>query len=238
MYPTTLMTTTFVPINGYNRRMADSTLVALGSIAERRWGLFSTAQAEAAGVARKKLSRMASSGAIKRVAHGVYRMTGAPPQEHEAIYATWLALGGATSPRTPDGVAPVVCAGAAAAVVHNVGDFFPDRYDFMVPSRKGTRIPGVRLRIRDLARDDVIPVNGLPTLTVERTIADLVEIGTDNSLIADAVRDAIRADKLIAPQHLVDYLTPMATRRKTTGHALADDLFELAGVHPAGWTAA
>lgn len=215
--------------------VADSTLVALGSIAERRWGLFTTAQAEAAGVARKKLSRMASTGAIERVAHGVYRMAGAPSQEHETIYATWLALGGATAPRTEAGVAAIVAAGTTAAVLHDIGDFFPNRYDFIVPSRKGTRLPGVRLRIRDLTREDVIPVNGLPTLTIERTIADLVEIDTDTSLVADAVRDAIRADKLIAPQQLVDYLSPIAKRRQTTGAALAGDLFELAGVQPEGW---
>lgn len=215
--------------------VADSTLVALGSIAERRWGLFTTAQAEAAGVARKKLSRMASTGAIERVSHGVYRMAGAPSQEHEAIYATWLALGGATTPRTDAGVAAVVAAGTTAAVLHDVGDFFPNRYDFVVPSRKGTRLPSVRLRIRDLTPGDVISVSGLPTLTIERTIADLVEIGTDTSLVADAVRDAVRADKLVAPQRLVDYLTPIATRHKSTGAALAGDLFELAGVHPEGW---
>jgi Transcriptional regulator, AbiEi antitoxin/Cytochrome P450 len=78
--------------------MADSTLVRLGSIAERRWGLVTTAQAEDAGVSRKQLARMASAGAIERVAQGVYRMAGAPPQDHEATYATWLALGGATAP--------------------------------------------------------------------------------------------------------------------------------------------
>jgi len=103
-----------------------------------------------------------------------------------------------------------------------------------VPSRKGTRLPGVRVRIRDLAPEDVIPANGLPTLSVERTIADLVEIGTDTSLVADAVRDAVRADKLVAPQRLADHLSPIAKRRQTTGAALAGDLFELAGVHPKG----
>jgi hypothetical protein len=58
--------------------MANSTLVRLGSIAERRWGLVTTAQAEDAGVSRKQLARMASAGAIERVAQGVYRMAGAP----------------------------------------------------------------------------------------------------------------------------------------------------------------
>lgn len=215
--------------------MSDSTLVALGSIAERRWGLFTTAQAEGAGIARKQLSRMASTGAIERVTHGVYRMAGAPPHEHEAIYATWLALGGATTPRTEAGVAAIVAAGTTAAITHGIGDFFPDGYNFIVPSRKGTHLPGVRLRIRTLSRDDVIPVAGLPTLTVERTIADLIEIGTDESLVADALRDAVRADKLVAPERLVEYLAPVAKRRKANGRPLTDDLFGLAGVRPEGW---
>ena len=74
---------------------------------------------------------------------------------------------------------------------------------------------------RALTRDEVVPVNGLPTLTVERTIADLVEIGTDLSLVADCVRDAVRADKLLSPEQLVSHLSPVAARLETTGLALA-----------------
>lgn len=215
--------------------VADSTLVRLGSIAERRWGLVTTAQAETVGVSRKQLARMASAGAIERVAQGVYRMAGAPPQEHEAVYATWLALGGATAPRTETGVAPVVAAGVTAAVVHGIGDFLPDGFDFIVPARKGTRLPGVRLRIRRLTKDEVIPVDGLPALTVERTVADLVEIGTDLSLVADAVRDAVLAGKLVAPERLVSHLGPVGARHRSDGRSLTDELFELAGVRPEGW---
>jgi predicted transcriptional regulator of viral defense system len=215
--------------------MADSTLVRLGSIAERRWGLVTTAQAQDAGVSRKQLSRMASAGAMERVAQGVYRMAGAPPQDHEAIYAVWLALGGTIAPRTTAGVASIVTAGVTAAIIHDIGDFFPDGFDFMVPARKGTRLPGVRLRIRQLTRDEVIPVQGLPTLTVERTLADLVELGTDMSLVAGAVRDAVRADKLVAPDRLVSYLETSAALRGSDGRSLADDLFDLAGVNPEGW---
>jgi hypothetical protein len=196
--------------------MADATLVKLGEIAERQWGLVTTAQADNAGVSRKQLSRMASSGAVERIAQGVYRVAGAPPQRHEAIYATWLALGGATSPRTPPGVAPVVAAGQTAAVVHAIGDFLLDGLDFIVPSRKGTRIPDVRLRIRDLTRPEVIPVEGLPTLTVERTIA-------------------VRSDKLTAPNALITYLSPVAQRHRSDGRTLANHLFDLAGVTPEGW---
>ena len=128
-----------------------------------------------------------------------------------------------------------MAAGVTAAVVHGIGDFFPDGFDFIVPARKGTRLPGVRLRVRRLNRDEVIPVGGLPALTVERTIADLIEIGTDLSLVAGAVRDAVRADKLVAPERLVSYLDLIAARRNSDGRTLANDLFELAGVSPEGW---
>jgi predicted transcriptional regulator of viral defense system len=214
--------------------VADSTLARLGPVAERRWGLVTTAQAEDAGVSRKQLARMASAGAVERVAQGVYRMAGAPPQEHEAIYVAWLALGSATAPRTETGVASVVAAGQTAAVVHGIGDFLPAGFDFIVPARKGTRLPGVRLRIRRLTREEVVPVSGLPALTVERALADLVEIGTDLALVAGAARDAVRAGKLVAPDRLASYLDPIAARRRSDGRSLASDLLELAGVRPEG----
>lgn len=210
--------------------MADATTARLGLLAEQRWGLVTTAQAKGSGVSRKQLSRMASAGAIERVAQGVYRMAGMPRQDHESIYATWLALGGSATPATS--VASLVAGGVTAASVHEIGDFFLDSLDFIVPARKGTRLPGVRLRVRVLTRDDIIPVNGLPTLTVERTIADLIQIGTDFSLVADCVRDAIRTDKLVRPNRLVSYLSPIATRRGSDGTTLAHDLFQLAGVTP------
>ncbi|MFB9547944.1 type IV toxin-antitoxin system AbiEi family antitoxin domain-containing protein [Nocardioides luteus] len=46
------------------------TLARIGAIAERRWGLISTAQAANAGVSRKQVSRMATSGALERVTQG------------------------------------------------------------------------------------------------------------------------------------------------------------------------
>jgi len=207
--------------------MADSTLVRLGSIAERRWGLFTTAQAEAAGVARKQLVRMTTSGAIERVTHGVYRMAGAPPQNHESIYASWLALGGATTARTESGVSSLVAGGVTAAVVHEIGDFFLDGLDFIVPSRKSTRLRDVRLRIRHLSPDDVVPVNGLPTLTVERAIVDLVELGTDTSLVADALRDAVRLGKVISPDHLRSGLATLSPRHTSGADQIAEEFGHL-----------
>lgn len=104
-----------------------------------------------------------------------------------------------------------------------------------MPARKGTRLPGVRLRIRRLTPEEVIPVSGLPVLTVERTLADLVGIGTDFSLVAGAARDAAQAGKLTAPDRLAAYLEPAAARRKSDGRSLASDLLALADVRPEGW---
>lgn len=221
--------------------MAQATLTTLGAIAEQRWGLLTTAQAAAAGITRQQLSRWAQSEVLERVAQGVYRMVGAPPQEHESVYATWLALGGATSAGPAPGVSSVVAAGTTAAVIHGLGDFFLDELDFIVPARKVTRLAGVRLRIRRLDGEDVFPINGLPTLTVERTIADLVEQWVDLSLVADVVRDAVTTRKLARPDLLVTHLDPIAAQQQRVGAGAGDgmsmarDLFELAGTQPEMW---
>lgn len=223
--------------------MIDSRLGQLGVIAEQQWGMVTTAQAAEVGISRQQLARMAASGAIERVAQGVYRMAGAPHQNHEAIYATWLALGGAAMPKTGAGAPALVAAGVTAAVAHDLGDFFLDGFDFMVPARKGTRLPGVRLRIRRLTREEVSSANGLPALSVERTIADLVEQWTDLSHVANVVRDAVLAGRLLAPDLLVTYLEPIARAQMRRdigngdGRSVAYDLFNLAGIAPEGWAA-
>lgn len=219
--------------------MADETWARLGAVAERRWGLISTAQAEIVGVSRTQLSRMAAAGALERVSHGVYRMAGAPRQERQPVYATWLALGGATTTGAISTAAAVVAAGTTAAVIHDVGDFALDSLDFIVPSRRVTRLPEVRLRVQHLSPLEVIAVNGLPTLTVERTIADLVALRMDLSLVADVARDAVRTGQLVAPHRLVTYLSAAtsgrAGHRPGAGMALAQELFDLATVAPDGW---
>lgn len=216
--------------------MATEAFRVVAQLAEQRWGLVTTTQAEQAGVSRMQMSRMAASGSLVRVTQGVYRVAGAPELEHEPIFATWLALGGATFERTPDGVAAVVAAGVTATQLHRIGDFWPDGFDFIVPVRRTTRIPGVRLRVRQLTRQDVTFAEGVPTLTVERTIADLVEQWADLSLVANTVRDATEQGKIVAPGRFADYLQPLARANGfTDGQAFAADLFDMAGAAPLGW---
>lgn len=207
--------------------MADATVARLGAIAERRWGLFTSSQAVAAGITYKQLTRLTANGVVERVIHGVYRVVGAPAVEHELTCAVWLALGGANY-RAGE-VPPVVAAGTTATTLHGIGDWYQDGFDFIVPARKGTRLPGVRFRIRHLERDEITFVQQLPVLTIERTIADLVEQWQDLSLVAGAVHDARTSGRLLEPDRLAGYLDPLAAARgRSSGAEFLSDLLELA----------
>ena len=216
--------------------MVSAAFPAIAELAEHRWGMVTTAQAEQVGVSRAQLSRMADRGLLTRLVQGVYRVAGAPELEHEAIYATWLALGGATRPAA-DGVPAVVAGGVTAAVLHGIGDFWAE-HDFLVPARRTTRLPAVKLRIRRLTAAEVTTAEGVPALTVERAIADLVGLWIDTSLITDTLRDSIQQGKLVNPHALIDYLSPLAAGHEHPqgdGQALAEELLERAGVEPLGW---
>lgn len=198
--------------------MAGSTIAKLGAIAAERWGMLTTAQATEVGVSRKTLSSLTASGALERLAQGVYRMAGAPEAvvEIDTIRVHWLALGGTAS---------IVAAGKSAAALHQIGDWFPGASEFVAPTRRTTRIDGVRIRIRSLEAEDIVFVNGMPTMTVERTITDLVESQEDLSLVSDAVAQAIQRGTLLHATRLQELLEPLAHRnREPSGAALVESL--------------
>ncbi|GEB95939.1 transcriptional regulator [Microbacterium lacticum] len=200
--------------------MSGSTIAKLGAIAAERWGMVTTAQAANAGISRKTLSSLTTSGALERLAQGVYRMVGAPAAmlEIDPIRIHWLALGGTTS---------LIAAGRSAAALHEVGDWLPGASEFVAATRRTTRIDGVRIRIRSLEVKDTVFVDGMPTMTVERTIADLVESREDLAHVSDAVAQAIQRGTLLRPDRLKEMLEPLAHRyREPSGAALVERLSE------------
>ncbi|MGY1552885.1 type IV toxin-antitoxin system AbiEi family antitoxin domain-containing protein [Microbacterium sp. A588] len=206
--------------------MAGVTTSRLGAIAATRWGMFTAAQASNAGVSRKVLSGLAAAGAIDRLAQGVYRMAGAPVAEIEidVVRISWLAVGGAAGES-------VVASGKSAAVLHRIGDWFPTTVDFVTPTRRTTRLQDVRLRVRQLDEGDIVHVDGIPSMTVERAIADLVESWEDPSLIADALLHAVQRGVLLRPRRLAQLLEPFAYRNQArSGVALAERLMAAGGV--------
>lgn len=203
--------------------MAGMTFATLGLIAAEQWGMFTTSQAAMSGIGRNTLSALHSSGAIERVAQGVYRMAGTPEGELEInrLRIDWLAVGGAG----------LTVAGKSAAAVHRIGDWFPGMSEFVAPQRRTTRLTGVRLRTRKLEKVDVVYSDGLLTMTVERTIADLVEAREDLSLISVALLHAVQGGTLIAPRRLSQLLDPLARRNgEETGAALGERLMLAAGI--------
>lgn len=207
--------------------MTMAAVAELGRLAQMQWGLVTTRQAADAGVSRLQLSRMAAAGVLERIAQGVYRMTGAPTQEHEEILAAWLSV--SDSSRTGE-ASPVIVAGAAAARLHGLGDLWVDAVDLVCERRRTSRNPRVRMRTLALPAADVTRVEGVPVMTPMRTLADLVEQWVDLSLVADALRDA-DARGVADLRELAQHLAPLSTRDGLpSGEAFAEQLALDAGL--------
>lgn len=198
--------------------------------------MVTSAQASMHGITRLDLSRLAADGQLERIAHGVYKDAGAPGGPHDDLKAAWLstdskAMGEA---RIKDGTIDVVVAGESAADLHGIGDFRALRHEFVSPGRRQSQRRAIRYRQRTLDPRDVTLADGLPVMTMERTIADLVEEVGDLSLVADALRDASRKRDLDL-ERLRSLLAPHARRngfKKGDGAALLDRLMEIAGIDP------
>ena len=111
------------------------TVSTLADLAEDQWGLVTTEQARAAGVAWSTISRLAARDVLQRVARGVYRMRGAAPVEHLELRASWLQL----APQLPAwqrGAEHGVVSHRSAAALYGLGHLPADRHEFIAPSRR------------------------------------------------------------------------------------------------------
>ncbi len=208
----------------------------LAEVTAYQWGMVTSAQASMHGITRLDLSRLAADGQLERVAHGVYKDAGAPMGPYDDLKAAWLS----TEPKTmgeariKDLANGVVVAGESAADLHGIGDFRALRHEFVSPGRRQSQRSAIRYRQRTLDPRDITLVEGLPVMTMERTIADLIEEVGDLSLVADALRDASRKRDLDL-ERLRSLLAPLAYRnglKKGDGAALLDRLMEIAGIDP------
>jgi hypothetical protein len=94
-----------------------------------------------------------------------------------------------------------------------------------------TRLADVGIRPRTLSPERIGLIDGLPTLTVERTIADLLEQWTDRSLVTDALRDAAEQRKLLSAHQLATFLEPIsAAHGIRSGEEFSRGLREEAGL--------
>lgn len=208
----------------------------LAEVTAYQWAMVTSAQARMHGVTRLDLSRLAADGQLERLAHGVYKDAGAPAGPHDDMKAAWLSTDPKTmgEARIKDLANGVVVAGESAADLHGIGDFRALRHEFVSPARRQSQRSAVRYRQRILDPRDVTLVDGLPVMTMERTIADLIEEVGDLSLVADVLRDASRKGNLDL-ERLRSLLAPLAQRnglKRGDGASLLDRLMEIAGIDP------
>lgn len=210
--------------------MARITTNRLASAAQDQWGLLTRQQAEAAGVSRATLQRLATDRVLHRVAHGVYRLAGSPEPDHMALRAAWLQL----APEVPawmrepdDGVV----SHRSAASLFGLGHLPADSHDFILPTRRQSRRPDVRLHLRRLAPAEWVTYGGLLVTRPARTAADLLDQREDPEAVGHVIADALRsgADN---PEKVAEELAAVAGRlglRSGDGLATLRWLLELVG---------
>jgi hypothetical protein len=208
-----------------------STVSRLSELAEDQWGLVTRQQAERAGVPQSTFDRLATDGSIlERVAHGVYRLAGAPLPDHLELRAAWLQL----APDTPAWKRTLdqgVVSHRSAAAIYGLGHLPADTHEFTLPARRQTRRPDVRIHRLTLDSDECMQLRGLPVTRPFRIASDLLADDEDPEVVASVVVDAIRG-LYDYPATLADSLAPHAARfrlRRGDGLALLRWLLDLGG---------
>jgi hypothetical protein len=210
---------------------AISNLERLAEIAEDQWGLITRRQAQDARVSPRTLGRLAAEGSVlRRVAHGVYLLAGAPEPDHVALRAAWLQLAPdmfAWDREAADGVV----SHRSAADMYGVGHLPADRHDFTVANRRQSRRPDVRIHSRELDDGEWVTFGGLPVTLPARIASDLLFDDEDPGAVAQIVVDSIRK-VYDYPGSFSDSLAPHAARfgfRRGDGIAALKWLLDLVG---------
>jgi hypothetical protein len=201
----------------------------LSDIAEDQWGLITRRQAAQAGIPRTTMERLTADGSVlKRVAHGVYRLAGAPEPDHLGLRAAWLQLApdvAGWERRPKDGVV----SHRSAADMYGLGHLPEDHHQFTVNGRRQSRREDVRIHRRALTDEDWIVLRGLPVTRPARIASDLLYDKEDPTSVAHVIGDALQGTNE-DPGTVAVALAPHAARfglRRGDGLALLGWLLDL-----------
>lgn len=197
-------------------------------LAEQQWGLVTTRQVEAIGVAWTTLSRQATHGGLERVARGVYRIRGVAETEDLQLKAAWLQLAPTVAVWDRQPTEGVVSHRSAAAVL-GLGPLPADLHEFTLPTRRRSRRPDVRLHRGNLTPEDWLPARGLLVTSPRRLVADLLSEREDPEAVGQIFADSLRAGLDTASavaEKIAPYSAALGARRGD-GRALAWRLLDL-----------
>lgn len=172
----------------------------LYKIAEAQAGYFTTAQAAAVGVDRRRLARHVKAGHLERVRRGVYRLAPFPRSAHEDLFVAWLETG-------PDSV----ISHDSALAFYELSDVLPAAIHVTVPATASRRHPSLRLHTNRISAEEIAHYDALPVTTVARTIADVALAGLADELVEQAVQEAVYRG-LVTPQLLLAAAEPRGPR--------------------------
>jgi predicted transcriptional regulator of viral defense system len=158
----------------------------LGRVAESQAGYVTTKQAEQAGFHRNALRHHAREGGrLEHAGRGLYRLRFYPSSPFDHVAAAWMLTGSEIA----------VVSHETALELYDLSDVIPSRVHLTLPRRYRHRNAPIGVRLHyprvPLADAEVRRVHGLPTTSVERTILDSLEAGTQLEQIEMAVQQSL-----------------------------------------------
>ncbi len=166
----------------------------LDGIPAAQGGYLTRAQASDCGVEDLELHRAARKGFINRVAHGVYRVAGAPSDRLQELRIAWLRLQPAATPRERVVRPRIWVSHESAANVHGYGVFLSDVPTFISSQRlQSSKKVKIYRRSKGLSRSEWTIIDGFAVTGVDRTAADLFAKGVDGGHLGRFMNDAIAA---------------------------------------------
>jgi len=157
-------------------------------------GYVTTLQAREAGIDPTQLRLLARRGRLEHVTRGVYRVPVLPRTEFDDLA---LAIAWARD--------RAVISHESGLVLHGLSDVNPSVVHLTAPVNnypRARRSGPVRIHRRDLPDVDVTTIQGLPVTTVERTITDCHEWGTDPAQLRLAIDQGRQSGELTPAQAL------------------------------------
>lgn len=183
----------------------------LYDLASAQWGIFTSTQAVDLGVSRNQLTRMANDGRIEHIAYGTYRITAGEETENTVVKATWLSLYPKKTAFERLSTFPydAVATGRTAACLQGYGDFYESPYCFIVAQNKRTTRKELEFLHESIEARDVDLTFGIPSTTPNRTLADLLKLEEEPSLIDDYVEQASSSGYIFDEKRLAALLEPI-----------------------------